>query len=201
MSCGIREYLPLGQAVPTAPRWTHGRMENGRSSRRGPASAPSASLPRQFTTTKVRLRITGAPVCPAISTGRPLRHAASSQRAEDQPEFDPEWCISVVRTLVRRSATPWMGASRPRHPPSMREACAFPLIDGGIVRAKAFVPQEHGQSAATTASFGMAKARWKVSERQLCRSWRRSRTRHRRQPGYPLEYRGRQACPAAKKSS
>ena len=64
----LREHLPLGQRVEGWALDAVARTARGASSRKGRASATAGSgAARTVTTTRVRLRITKAPVCPAIS--------------------------------------------------------------------------------------------------------------------------------------
>ena len=156
----IREYLPLGQRVDSfaLDAWTDGKWQEFAA---GTSIGSQRLVTTQFiTTTKVRLRITGAPVCPAISEVGLF--AMPPLLSEPKISRDRSGMVHLSCENPGPAIRYTLDGSEPTETSSLY-AQPFPLIHGGTVRAKAFVPQEHGQSAATTASFGMAKAKWKVA--------------------------------------
>jgi alpha-L-fucosidase len=155
----LREYLPLGQRVESfaLDTWNGGGWEEFYS---GTAIGNQRLVrTRYLTTSKVRLRITGAPVCPAISELGLF--AIPLQLSEPRITRDRAGMVS----LACETAGPWIrytldGSEPTAASPLYEKPFALPL--GGTVKARAFLPQGKQQSAVVSEAFGVAKAKWKV---------------------------------------
>ena len=155
----LREYLPLGQRVDAfamdfdnAGRWELFAEASGIGSQR--------VLPTRYITTgKVRLRITKAAVCPAISE----LGLFAMPTILSEPKIVRDRAGNV--TLATDFPGPWIRYTLDSSEPTGRSTIyenPIPLPKGGVVKARVFSPAGAKQSSVVTESFGLSKAKWKV---------------------------------------
>ena len=155
----LREYLPLGQRVDAfaLDAWTDGRWQEFCTAQAVGAQRVLAT--RYITTDRVRLRITQAVACPAISEfglfsiptllGEPRIHRDHSGRVTLSTELTGPW----IRYTLDGSE-PTVLSTLYQQP--------FDFCKGGTVRARSFTPKEGKQSLAVAETFGLAKGQWKI---------------------------------------
>jgi alpha-L-fucosidase len=155
----LREYLPLGQRVEAfaVDAWRDGRWEEFAAG----TSIGHRRLVRGATVTssKVRLRITQAPVAPAIAEfglyAEPdsLDAPTIVRSRQGLVSLHVSTAAAVVRYTTDGSDP---AASSPLY------SAPIPLPKGGSVKARAF--SANGERAGDTAMrrFGVAKSRWRV---------------------------------------
>lgn len=155
----LREFLPLGQRVDAfaLDAWTDKRWQEFAAAQA--IGSQRVLSTRYITTDRVRLRITKAAACPAISEFGLF--AMPSLLGEPRIQRDREGRV----TLSTELPGPWIrytldGSEPTAASPLYQEPFALPR--GGTVRARAFLPDENKQSLAVSESFGLAKAKWKI---------------------------------------
>jgi alpha-L-fucosidase len=155
----LREYLPLGQRVEAfavdawqADRWVPFASGTSIGHRRLLRGA-------RVTATKVRLRITQAPVAPAIAEfglyAEPvlLDAPSISRNRQGAVQLQAATAATVLRYTTDGSEPT---AASPAY------TAAFPLAKGGEVRARTFAADGSGTGDVATRRFGVIKSRWKV---------------------------------------
>jgi alpha-L-fucosidase len=155
----VREFLPLGQRVEAfaLDAWQDGEW---REFYRGTSIGNQRlARTRYVTTSKVRLRITQAAVCPAIS--EVALFASPAELSAPRITRDKNGMVSISC----ESVGPWIrytadGAEPTAASPLYEKPFALPK--GGTVKARASVPQGNVQSDVVTETFGVAKGKWKI---------------------------------------
>ena len=156
----LREYLPLGQRVDN---WALDAWENDAWKEIANGAAVGncrlVRLNDPLSTTQVRLRITKAPVCPAISElglfMEPARLCVPkiTRSREGAVKITREAGSAEIRYTLDGSEPGWN---------SPRFTAPIPLPKGGIVKACTVVPKEKKTSEVATESFDQSKAKWKI---------------------------------------
>ncbi len=155
----LREYLPLGQRVEAfaVDAWRDGRWEEYAAG----TSVGNRRLLRgaRVTTTKVRLRVTQAPVAPAIAEfgvyAEPVLLDAPTIVRNRQALVSLQ--ASTAAVVVRYTTD----GSEPTADSPLFSA-PFPLPRGGTIRARTFSAEGERAGDTATRRFGVSKARWKV---------------------------------------
>jgi alpha-L-fucosidase len=116
---------------------------------------------RYITTDRVRLRITGAPVCPAIS--ELALFAAPVLLSDPVISRDRDGMV----TIACDDPGPWIrytldGSAPTAASPLYTAPLALPA--GGTVRAVATLPQDGASSGIVSRSYGVSKVGWRVVE-------------------------------------
>ncbi len=152
----LREYLPLGQRVDGFTiefmqdgkwvQYTKGSSIGNRYLFRGPA----------VTTEQVRVRITGCPVCPAISEFGLYAEPASLDAPKISRNKDGQVTIAVDGAAVIHYT---LDSSDPTAASPIYTS-PLALFQGGIVKARTISAK--GSSEITTEQFGVSKGKWKV---------------------------------------
>jgi alpha-L-fucosidase len=155
----LREHLPLGQRVDAfaLDAWTDGKWQEFASAQA--IGAQRVLSTRYITTERVRLRITQAAACPAISE----LGLFSMPALLGEPRIQRD--RSGKLTLSTELAGPWIrytlnGSEPTAASPLYQQPIEVPK--GGTVRARSFLPKEGKQSLAVAETFGLAKGKWKV---------------------------------------
>ncbi|MDD4869299.1 MAG: alpha-L-fucosidase [Kiritimatiellae bacterium] len=152
----IREYLPLGQRVDSfaVDYWNNDKWEEF-------ASATSIGnkrllRTRYITTSKVRVRITKAAACPAISEIGLF--ASPAQLSNPIIKRDKTGEVTIACDFVG----PWIryttDGSEPTENSQLFEK-SFPLPGGGMVKARAFLLDQKLQSDVMTETFNKMKGK------------------------------------------
>ena len=155
----LREYLPLGQRVEAfaLDQWQNGQW---REFAKG-TSIGNRRLVRTayLSTDRVRLRITQAPVCPALAEvglfAEPVLLSAPRISRDRQGQV----------TLSSDSPGPQIRYTLDGSEPTIRSLLyekPFALTRGGVVKARAIAPQGRQAGEVAAESFGVAKGKWKV---------------------------------------
>jgi alpha-L-fucosidase len=155
----LREHLPLGQRVEAfaVDAWREGRWVEFAAG----TSIGNRRLVRgaRVTTAKVRLRITQAPVAPAIAEfglyAEPVLLDAPTIVRNRQGIVSLQ--TSTAATVVRYTAD-----GREPTAGSPVYAAPFPLPKGGTVKARTFSAEGERAGEIATRRFGVLKSRWKV---------------------------------------
>jgi alpha-L-fucosidase len=116
-----------------------------------------------ITTSKVRLRITEAAACPAISEFGLFQMPVRLEEPRIKRGRDGLVTISghEPEVVIRYTCN----SSEPTATSTLYEA-PFSFLQSGTIRARAFLPDENLKSDVTTASYEVSKCKWKVvSER------------------------------------
>jgi alpha-L-fucosidase len=155
----LREYLPLGQRIEAfgLDLWEKGQwVEFGKGTSIGNRRLLRA---RYVTTDKVRLRITQAAACPALSEfglfAEPMQLSAPkiTRDRDGQVTLACENAGPVIRYTL--DGTEPTAASTVFETP-------FALPRGGTVKARAFLPPNSQAGEVVTETFGLSKRKWKV---------------------------------------
>jgi len=155
----LREHLSLGQRVDgfALDFWDGGEWKEFAAA----TSIGSQRLvtSRYVTTAKVRLRITKAAVCPAISEVGLFAMPA----VLEEPKITRDKSGQVA--LACQNPGLWIrytldGSEPTEASPLYEKPLALPK--GGTVKARAFLPQEKKSGGVVTETFGLAKGKWKV---------------------------------------
>lgn len=155
----LREHLPLGQRVEAfaVDAWQQGRWVEFAAG----TSIGNRRLVRgpRVTATKVRLRITQAAAAPAVAEfglyAEPVLLEAPTIARNRQGQVTLQ-AASAAATLryTTDGSEPTAGSAAYLAP--------FPLLRGGVVKARVF-PAEGGRAGDTASrSFGVAKAKWRI---------------------------------------
>jgi alpha-L-fucosidase len=150
----IMEYIPLGQRIDSfaLDSWNDGKWEEFASG----TSIGNQRLvrTRTITASKLRLRITGAAACPAISEIGLF--AGPVQLGDPKITRDRSGMISIACDFHG----PWIrytvDGSEPGETSSIYEK-PFALPGGGTVKARACLPQDKKQGSVVTATFPAKK--------------------------------------------
>lgn len=155
----LREHLPLGQRVEAfaVDAWRDGRWVEFAAG----TSIGNRRLLRgaRVTASRVRLRITQAPVAPAIAEfglyAEPvLLDAPTIVRNRQGIVALHTSTAAVVLRYTNDGGEPTANSAHYTAP--------FSLPRGGTVKARAFSPEDGRAGDTATRRFGMSKARWKV---------------------------------------
>ena len=155
----LREYLPLGQRVDAfaLDAWTDGRWQEFAAAEA--IGAQRVLSTRYITTERVRLRITQAAACPAISEFGLF--AMPMQLGEPRITRDRSGRL----TLATELDGPWirytLDGSEPNATSQLFQS-PIDLAHGGTVRARTFLPNSDKQSLAVAETYGLAKGKWTV---------------------------------------
>ena len=155
----LREYLPLGQRVDAfaLDAWLDGRWQEFASAQAIGAQRLLSS--RYITTERIRLRITKAAACPAISE----IGIFSMPVLVGEPRIQRDRLGRIV--LSTELPGPWIRYTLDGSEPTTASPLYQEPIDfskGGTVRARSFLPKENKQSLAVSETFGLAKGKWKI---------------------------------------
>jgi alpha-L-fucosidase len=155
----LREYLPLGLRVDSIALdfWQNEAWEQF-------AAATGIGNQRlirtdNITTSKVRLRITASEASPALSEFglflMPTRVAEPeiSRSREGMVTITAEDCGALIRYSI--------DGSEPHESSDIYEQ-PFALLQGGTVKARAFLPEQQKQSSITTTTFTHSKTQWRI---------------------------------------
>ncbi|HPS00095.1 MAG TPA: alpha-L-fucosidase [Candidatus Sumerlaeota bacterium] len=156
----MREYLPLGQRVDD---WALDTWQEGQWQEFAKGSAIGACRlvrGKSLTTKKVRLRITKAPVCPALSEfglfAEPIRL--------DMPTIqrDRQGLLTLTSPSAASAEIHYTldGSEPDSKSPLYKDPIPFP--QGGVVKTRVVNPKDGQQGEVATAPFGLAKGKWKV---------------------------------------
>jgi alpha-L-fucosidase len=155
----LREYLPLGQRIEAfaVDAWRDGQWEEFAAG----TSVGNRRLVRgaRVTSAKVRLRITQAPVAPAIAEfglyAEPVLLDAPTitRNRLGAVSIQASTAAAIVRYTTDRS--------EPTEMSSLFNA-PIPLAKGGTIRARAFYGEAGKPGELAARSFSVSKARWKV---------------------------------------
>lgn len=160
----LRENIKLGQRVDAfaLDQWKEGTWKEFA---KGTSIGNRRLLRGTYVTTdKVRLRITQAAACPAIS--EIALHAEPVMLGQPKIARDKQGFVSISLESPGPHVHYSLDGSEPT-PDSPKYEAPFPLPRGGTVRARAFSPEgktpdEKPASPTTTEVFGLAKTKWKV---------------------------------------
>jgi alpha-L-fucosidase len=152
----ICEYLPLGQRIDSfaVDCWNNDKWEEFADA----TSIGSKRLlaTRYITTSKVRVRITKAAACPAISDISLF--ASPVQLSNPVIRRDRKGDVTIACDF----AGPWIryttDGSEPTENSKLFEK-SFAFTDGGTIKARAFLPEQKQQSAITTETFNKIKGK------------------------------------------
>lgn len=158
----LKEYLPLGQRVGKVAfdawednAWVPiGEVKNIGSQR-------IASV-RETTTDKVRVRVLEAAACPAFSQFSLFK--MPSLLVEPQLSRDKQGSVTLAPDTVANTGNfhYTLDGQEPTVSSPVYKA-PFPLLNGGIVKARTILPSGE-QSGVASVSFGMCKGPWRVVE-------------------------------------
>ena len=155
----LREFLPLGQRVEAfaVDVWQAGGWQEFA---RGTSIGNLRLVRGGFVTTdKVRLRITQAPVCPAIAE---FGLFAEPEMLE-APEItrDRKGLISISSSSPANAIRYTLDGTEPGLKSPLFEA-PIELPTGGVVKARQFPATSGKSGAVATRTFGVSKAGWKI---------------------------------------
>ncbi len=155
----LREFLPLGQRVDAfaLDAWIDGRWQEF-------AAAEAIGSQRLLavgcvTTGRVRLRITKAAACPAIS--ELALFAMPDFVSEPIIRRDGEGILTITCESAGAVIRYTLDGSEPTTA-SPRYGCPVPFARGGTVRARAFLPDGSKPSLPVSAAYSLASANWKI---------------------------------------
>ena len=155
----LREYLPLGQRIDAfaLDDWRDGQW---REFFKGTSIGNQRLARTAFVTTaQLRLRITQAAACPALSELGV--YAEPVQLTPPKITRDRQGLVSLDAGGPGPEVHYTVDGTSPRAD-SPRYEKPFSLPRGGVVKAMALLPSNQPSGAVGTATFGLAKARWKI---------------------------------------
>ncbi len=154
----LRENIKLGQRIESfaVDAWLNGVWKQV-------AAATSIGsnrlirLPQNITTSKVRLRITGSPVCIALSDFSLFKEPA--HLTAPLISRNREGKLSIMTTAPVSAIYYTVNGDQPT-PQSAKYSSPFNLPNGGVVKAIAVEGNKQSELAAGT--FGLSKAKWHI---------------------------------------
>lgn len=155
----LKEYLPLGARVDDfALDFWNGKQWEQFAAASGIGSQRLLST-RYITTDKVRLRITKAAACPALTEfalfKMPLR------LSDPKIARERSGLVAMSADFAGPAIHYTLDGSEPTRQAPVYQA-PFPLPAGGTLKARAFAPDGGHASAMVTSTFGLAKGNWKI---------------------------------------
>jgi alpha-L-fucosidase len=157
----LREYLPLGQRLDdwALDSWQEGAWKEfvKGTAIGGCRLVRTASI----TTTKVRLRITKSPVCPALSEFGLFQEKVSLQPPVIRRDREGKVVLDAGSPVAEVRYT--LDGSEPGIN-SIRYSEPIPYIKGGIVKARAISNPGKDLSEVSTRTFDYSKSKWNVIE-------------------------------------
>jgi alpha-L-fucosidase len=161
----LREYLPLGQRVDAfaLDAWVAGQWQEFF---RGTSIGNQRLARTEYkTASRLRLRITKAAACPALSElgvfAEPLQQRGPNVRR------NPQGMVTLQADGPGPQIRYTLDGSQPG-PKSPLYEKPFPLPDGGIVNAQSSLPDGSSASAVASVALGVSKTHWKVV---TCSNW------------------------------
>ena len=154
----LRENIKLGQRIKgvTVDAWLNGVWKQI-----GAASSIGANrlirLPQNITTSKVRLRITGSPVCIALSDFGLYKeppHLTAPVISRNKNGM-----VNITTTAPVSAIYYTLNGSEPTLQSALYTS-PFSLPDGGLVKAIAVDGQQHGETASI--QLGLSKTAWHI---------------------------------------
>ncbi|WP_254639777.1 alpha-L-fucosidase [Chitinophaga sp. GbtcB8] len=155
----LQEYIALGQRVKA---FTVEVLEDG--AYKEVANETTIGHKRLLrvpatTTTQVRINIKDAKACPVISEVQ--LYNAPDLLADPEIKRDKEGLLSITCASPDPELHYTLDGSEPAFT-SPRYSQPFALVEGGVVKAKAFIHKGKTASSTISASFNMAQSKWKV---------------------------------------
>jgi alpha-L-fucosidase len=155
----LREYLPLGQRIDSfaLDAWNNENWQEFASA----ASIGNTRLvsTRDITTSKIRLRITAAAACPAISEFGLFQ--MPRQLEEPRIKRGRDGLVTISGGESEAAIRYTRDGSEPMATSTLYDA-PFSFLQSGTIKARAFLPAENIESDMITASYEVSKRNWKV---------------------------------------
>ncbi len=154
----VRENIKLGQRIESfaVDAWLNGAWKQIAAAT-SIGSNRLVRLPQNITTSKVRLRITGSPVCIALSDFGLFKEPA--HLTAPLISRNREGKLSIMTTAPVSAIHYTVNGDQPT-PQSAKYSSPFNLPKGGVVKAIAVEGNKQSELAAGT--FGLSKANWHI---------------------------------------